>query len=442
MSDDQPTETVVVFKRVGEIAAAVGASLGFVYFVGAAVMWLRFRQAGLPPDQAVALMGRQDLLVIGVRLMVLPALFAGGFAWVLTRWSLRDRPPQRLLHRPDSAWKALAGVAAGLVVLAFVLLLPLSFASATWIAGGALIVGAWRWQVHEGRRPRRLGGRPPSRWAMVAAAMLAAGVVSLGRQLDQPVQLLSTAVNIEGADTPVEGVYVSASGDSVFVGRPADGTIIAVPRGKVTAVTVGPPETRSPSPSLLSRAIDVVDSGSDDFAITPFEWWCNGQRYRWGELGDLCQTQLEILDRSFGLDAKYAPVKVRCPPQAEDGCRGYLQMKTVKRYRLGRAALPRPVTLRPVALRLRAAAEAAPPIVPPGSTGFLCPEVNADVRGLLRNVAAEGEPRPTPAEIPFDVKVTTDAAGHNVIREVTYTLHVPAPGKAVVGGQSECTALK
>jgi hypothetical protein len=40
-------------------------------------MWLRFRNVGLPSDSAVAQVPRSDLLVVGLRVMILPALAAG-----------------------------------------------------------------------------------------------------------------------------------------------------------------------------------------------------------------------------------------------------------------------------------------------------------------------------------------------------------------------------
>jgi hypothetical protein len=39
-----------------ETGLALAGTVGLVYVIGGAVMWLRFRQAGLPADQAVALL--------------------------------------------------------------------------------------------------------------------------------------------------------------------------------------------------------------------------------------------------------------------------------------------------------------------------------------------------------------------------------------------------
>ena len=112
-------------------------------------MWLRFRKAGLPPDQAVALMERQQLLVIGLRLMVLPAALTGVLAWLVMR---RAQQPLALPTRLRTAVKVMLVTLAA----AFALMLPLSFASATWVLAALLVVGYLRYE----RRPLSL---PPAR---------------------------------------------------------------------------------------------------------------------------------------------------------------------------------------------------------------------------------------------------------------------------------------
>src|SRR3954453_5592127 len=63
--------------QIGALAGAAAGAVGLLYVIGGAVMWLRFLPAGLPADQAVALVPKTDLLVLGLRVMVLPVLAAG-----------------------------------------------------------------------------------------------------------------------------------------------------------------------------------------------------------------------------------------------------------------------------------------------------------------------------------------------------------------------------
>src|SRR5829696_5754893 len=67
--------------QVGAVAATVGGLVIVVHLLGGTVMWLRFRTAGLPPDHAVALLSRQQMLIVGTRLIVLPMLATGLLAF-------------------------------------------------------------------------------------------------------------------------------------------------------------------------------------------------------------------------------------------------------------------------------------------------------------------------------------------------------------------------
>jgi hypothetical protein len=64
--------------QVAGLIGVFGGLLGVLYVIGGAVMWLRFDAVGIPPDQAVPLVPKADLLVVGLRVMVLPALATAG----------------------------------------------------------------------------------------------------------------------------------------------------------------------------------------------------------------------------------------------------------------------------------------------------------------------------------------------------------------------------
>src|SRR3954447_25387928 len=71
-----PNTLLESIPNAAAIVGGIGGLLGLVYVIGGAVMWLRFDKAGFPADQAVALIPKADLLVVGLRVLVIPALGA------------------------------------------------------------------------------------------------------------------------------------------------------------------------------------------------------------------------------------------------------------------------------------------------------------------------------------------------------------------------------
>jgi hypothetical protein len=438
-----------VWTTAGQVLGGVAASAGFVYLIGGTVMWLRFRQADLPADQAVSLMPRQQLLVVGLRLMVLPCLATGALAWFATSRtssiSAVVEPDvgrfKRVRRRLGAIGKLrLAALLVGFLLLAaLALMLPATWASLGWLVAAIMIIG---FRVRQVRRLRAAqeGGRPAGRLdprlAMALVAVVAAGVVSLARQLDQPVQLLRASVQLDGGGVRT-GVFVGSNGDDVLIGDIDKHTIVALPRERVVAVTAGPPEERAPHRSLLSAMLR-----GNDFAITPFGWWCNGESYSWGELGDLCRTQLQLRDPSRYLDSSnpsYAPVLVRCPTRATEGCSGTLRLVSRKLYASGKAEIPKHVVIGPVPLHTADMAKADE--IPPGKTGYVCPQVDPNTRGLLRNKPAVGEAKPTPT-VQFQLVISSDAAGKAVVRRTNYALTIPRADEPFRPNQSDCSTLQ
>ena len=74
---DSPTGFAGLIEGPLALAAAITAVLastvGLLYVIGGTVMWLRFHEANLPADRAVALVPKNDLLILGLRVMVIPA---------------------------------------------------------------------------------------------------------------------------------------------------------------------------------------------------------------------------------------------------------------------------------------------------------------------------------------------------------------------------------
>src|ERR671914_883504 len=116
-------------NRASVVAGYLAALAGFVYLVGGVVMWLRFRTADLPADQGVALMSKEQLFVVGLRLMILPLLVAGSLVFVLALRVSNERT-HRLIH-----W---AGVVVAVTVL--LLLVVWTFGVVGWPPGLAVVL--------------------------------------------------------------------------------------------------------------------------------------------------------------------------------------------------------------------------------------------------------------------------------------------------------------
>ncbi|MBA3748957.1 MAG: hypothetical protein H0W96_15910, partial [Solirubrobacterales bacterium] len=290
---------------------------------------------------------------------------------------------------------------------------------------------------------RRPEGRPASPLIATMLVVAVAAVVSLGRQLDQPVQLLDSTVRLQEGAGSINGVWISSDGDEVFLG--VDDGIRAIPRATVRDVTLGPPRERAPSPSLLSRAL-----GGNRYAITPFDWWCNGERYAWDDVGDLCRTQIEVVKpdeealqrRDLAGDA--VPVTLRCPAAAPRPCRGFLRLSSSHRYQLGPAALPKPLTFRSPVKPAGTEASADTGIAP-GQAKVVCVPVDQGQRGLLRKARPVGDPtaldegtgkRP----LPFRLTISADEAGGNVVRSERYVVSVTRPTQPIEYW-GECSTL-
>jgi hypothetical protein len=79
----------------GMLLAAIGGGIGvlsFVAFFGAAILWVRLDQAGLPANEAVALIPRSVLLTTGAKFLVPSLLVALGFTallFLIDSWTAR-----------------------------------------------------------------------------------------------------------------------------------------------------------------------------------------------------------------------------------------------------------------------------------------------------------------------------------------------------------------
>jgi hypothetical protein len=327
-SPSSPFEQLVI--RVGALAGAVAGTVGFVYVVGGTVMWLRFWRSDVPADQALALVPRTDLLVVGMRVLILPALAAGGLFLLLAK-KLNDKPKRR----------ASAVLALSAVVLVFVV--PLSFGSYAWPLAAVGLACVWIFVL-----PRYRDDRSALVWRAAVAAMLAAALVSIARQLDHPVRLASATLTFTDHGAPVTGVLVTANADEVVLGFPAKETLQSYPRDRIQMVGIGPAlDRRSPPASLLSKVMS-----HSAWAATPLELWCGGERYNWDRVGDLCQTQPTVRSHRATYAEHAIRVDVDCPQEAHAGCSGFFTLVSEHDVTVGDQSRAAPLRLGPTVFQV------------------------------------------------------------------------------------------
>ncbi len=382
-------------SQIGALAGAVAGLVAFVYVVGGAVMWIRFRTAQLPPDQAVGLVSRNDLMVVGLRVLVLPALLAG-----VVFFMLAARHRSRLRSELDgevSKLRTAIGLAGILVLLAVV---PFSPGALAWPLAALVLVLVWTRSLAAAYRPNGVSNFPL--WRACAVAMLLAAVVSMARQLDHPVQLPAVTVQV-GHEPKQIGVLVSETGDEVAVGFPDIHSIRLFRSSDVTSLLIGTQlDRRAPSRSLLSRVL-----GGAPWAATPVDVWCGGEHYAPWDIAKLCATQPVVTGMSAESSAT-AGVEVRCPRKAQPACSGFLTLDTAH------------------ALSVPSLGRKATAVV--GTTSFQIPadtklRVDVPVNAELRRILAAGA---NPVQL--DAVASLDLAGGAVVARSVVTTTFKAPG--------------
>jgi hypothetical protein len=123
------------WTQIAPVLAAIGTGIGvigFVTFVGGAVVWARLQGAGFPAAPALGVIPSQDLVVIGTETLVPLILVAIGVVVVLTILYSIVRLAARRLHTKLSEWlvhletAAQAGEAFGVALFAFLLVFSLA----------------------------------------------------------------------------------------------------------------------------------------------------------------------------------------------------------------------------------------------------------------------------------------------------------------------------
>lgn len=120
-------------------------------------------------------------------------------------------------------------------------------------------------------------------------------------------------------------------------------------------------------------------------------------------------------------------------------------MTSTNQYQFGPAGLPQPVLFRG-RLRPIGAADTNEAGIAPGQARVMCLPVDNGQRGLLRNVPVAGERVPLAGvkgkrAIRFDVTITGDAEGRNVLRSEPYIISVTRPDQPIEYW-GECSTLR
>jgi hypothetical protein len=251
-----PVEPQALLVQVlGVVAAGIGV-LGFVTFFGGAILWIRFDQAELPANEAVAVVPREVLLTTGASFLV-PALMlalAAVLAVVLLR-VIRDTYSKRQPDRHSSVTGFEDFSPRNRFVAEGAFLVVLLIIEVVWVAPEALTVSVPRtillclfgfatlaisWFVLHGTQRLLWFGM-----ALFAAVSAFVAATTYVRTTDRP-KLEPAALMREG-EGPRTGFFVARNGEHVYLGRgrgttgtPGGARLVAVPSADVSDLSIGP----------------------------------------------------------------------------------------------------------------------------------------------------------------------------------------------------------
>lgn len=267
--------------------------------------------------------------------------------------------------------------------------------------------------------------------------MIGAATISIARQTDRPVELLSVRADVrnpsalvahtfELPDRPrprvagpeeISGILVAVRAKELVIGDQIDGVIVTLPRSSVTSMAIGPRlDQRGPPVSLLSRLVD-----DPRWSLTPLEMWCANLRYGWNRIFRACQLAptIETDDPLAIRKDRIRGIKVSCPKSAEEGCRGFILVVTRK-----------PVATRATVLPLEFPAQSF--AIDAGRSRSVLVPVKED--GLFKQLADDASDHGD-LEVGVRIRLAMEAAGEAVVERTTAVLLVSAPttGKKPAG---------
>jgi hypothetical protein len=234
--------------NLGELAAGLVAAVSIVLFAGAVVYWIRLDHAGLPRSQALTVVPREALIVVGAKELAVP-LGIALLIYLISRPMGNIDRRRAAIRGGSSRWNIATGgewVVAGFYGFAFFSLTSLSWGvQAVWIALTFLF---FAYVVH-----RQIGMTMGT--LLVVGAIIATGNC-ITREIDSPIKLdRATAIFTDGHR--VKGLLVADTGSTVTLGR--NRNLVSAPRAAVEVLVVGHPPPSPPRPDSLGRmATDAI----------------------------------------------------------------------------------------------------------------------------------------------------------------------------------------
>jgi hypothetical protein len=222
-------------KTAGVVIGGIGTA-GAIVVIGSGVLWVRFREAGLPPIQAVSVQERQEALVQGAEATIIGLLVAAGAValmyvidrdWGAMRLVLRQNETEQERERAEAAAKEAerkgkrphslnAGALGVLVVLtvvavAYVLMTGLGPGSTALLAVLAVALGVIAFWFG--------ANSEKSFWSTAAVVFVSsivfAGAVGFAVVKDQK-YVQAVAILRDGNDRGLTGYYVAVTDKKIY----------------------------------------------------------------------------------------------------------------------------------------------------------------------------------------------------------------------------------
>jgi hypothetical protein len=271
-------------KTAGAIVGGLGLA-GSMVVIGSAVLWTRFKEAGVPVIQAVSVQPREEALVQGAQttaIFVLIALAAVAILYVIDAWELeraveeekakrqtkaeKERVPDKVPAESHSAGKwtkrAIWLLAVGGVLWTWIWP-DLGFGARILLAAIAILlaiacVGMAR-------------AESKNIWALAAAVFVSVIVFAAAADyaiVKEQKFIQSVAVLRGKEDTGLTGYYIAANGDKLWVATPiglASGEIAIkkIDLGESVAYSVGPlqsiPDAGRTAEAMLGQLLSERD---------------------------------------------------------------------------------------------------------------------------------------------------------------------------------------
>jgi len=279
-SGEKPKLPEWALKTVGTLVGSLGLA-GLMVVIGSAVLWIRFKEAGLPVIQAVSVQLRNEALVQGAQTTIvfaLAAIAAVALLYVADRQDLSaekgeetdaiPRKPKRQVDRaaatqPDQRHKIEKLALISLAVLPLLGILwawlgtDLSFWTVVLLAAIAIVLtGGCIWMgLNESKNFWALAG-------VVFVSVIVFGGAAEYLIVKEQKFIQAVAVLRDKGDSGLTGFYVTADGDKLYVatpvgagaGRADDFAIQEIDLTESVTYSVGPLE-KIPAAAATSQAM-------------------------------------------------------------------------------------------------------------------------------------------------------------------------------------------